>query len=117
MNAFRVALISLILGLTLGAVAMADTPPATYTVINATTTTTVKASPGIFFGVTSQATQATVVSCFDNTALSGPLLWTGTPTAVAPSVGIPAGGIAFTTGLTCAIATSVVAPGYTVLWK
>jgi hypothetical protein len=77
----------------------------------------VKTGPGQFYGVISTVTQTTAVTCYDNTAASGTALWVGTPTPTAPSVGIPSSGIQYLTGLTCIIATSVVAPGYTILWK
>jgi hypothetical protein len=95
----------------------ADIPQPLYTIINATTTTSIQAR--VFYGVASSVTQLTVVSCFDNSALSGPLLYVGTPT-VATALGIPAippAGVTLASGfVTCAIATSVVAPGYIVYW-
>ena len=95
----------------------ADTPPATYTIITSTTATTIKAGPGIFYGAFSTAIQTTVTTCYDNTAASGVIIWNGTLTPTAPSTGIPSSGVQFLTGLTCVIATSVVAPGYGILWK
>ncbi len=88
----------------------ADVPPAQYTLVNATTTTTVSAR--VFYGIVSLATQATVLTCYDSATLSGTIIYQNTPTA-ATAIGAPAVGIALTSGsVTCAIATSVVAPGY-----
>lgn len=108
--------ILILIGCLLPCVAVADTPAPLYTIINAITATTVKTGPGIFYGVTSTVTQTTVVTCYDNTAASGNAIYTNTPTTATP-LGAPAVGITFTTGLTCIIATSVVAPGYIVLWR
>lgn len=97
--------------------AVADPPTPTYTVINAVTTTIIPAR--VFYGVGSVATQITVVSCFDNNALSGTQIYSGTPTAASNlTASLPASGVNLTSGfVTCAIATSVVAPGYTVFWS
>lgn len=112
---FRRILVALALALAPVAVS-ADTPPATYTVVGVTTTTVIKAGPGIFFGVTSTVAQTTVVTCWDNTAASGNVIYQNTTTLATP-LGPPPGGLATLIGITCSIATSVVAPGYTVLWK
>lgn len=109
--------LALALTLALCTPVLADPLPATSTVVNTTSATTAKTGPGIFYGVDSTAIQTTVVTCFDNTAASGKILWTGTPTPTAPAIGIPGPGIAFVIGLTCQIATSVVAPGYMILWN
>jgi|GEM_PF-4882228 hypothetical protein len=93
---------------------LADSPPANYTLVNSTTTTTAKVGPGIFYGVISLAAQVTVVSCFDSLTLSGTQIYANTPT-VATLLGAPPGGISVVNGVTCAISTSVVAPGYLIL--
>lgn len=112
----RLAWILLFLSCLLPQVALADTPAATYSIVGVTTATVIKVGPGTFFGVTSPATQTTVTTCYDNTAASGPIIFQNTVTAASP-FNAPASGIAFNTGLTCVIATSIVAPGYIVLWK
>lgn len=103
--------------LALCAPAAADIPAPSYTIVNATTTTTIAAR--VFYGIGSTATQITAVSCFDNTALSGPQLYTGTPTAssVVGAGQSPSVGVTLASGsVTCAIAASVVAPGYIIYW-
>jgi len=108
----------LILFFGLLAPASADLPIASYTAFATTATVVVKASPGIFYGVIPLATQATVITCYDNTALSGQQIYINTPTinvnTAYYALGQP---IKFTIGLTCAIATSIVAPGFLVLWN
>lgn len=90
-------------------------PTSQITLVAATTTTVIKTGPGLFFGVHSLGVQTTVVSCFDNTALSGTQVYAGTPTGASDfNAAYP---INFLIGLTCAIATSIVAPGYLVLWR
>jgi hypothetical protein len=108
----------LVLIISLMAPASADLPIASYTAFTTTSTVVVKTTSGIFYGVIPLATQITVITCYDNTALSGQPIYINTPTinvnTAYYALGQP---IKFTIGLTCAIATSIVAPGFLVLWN
>jgi hypothetical protein len=91
----------------------ADVPPPKYTLVTTTATTVVQATT--FYGVQSLAAQITVVSCFDSATLSGTQIYANTPT-LTTLLGAPATGMALNSGfVTCAIATSIVAPGYLIL--
>lgn len=99
-------------------IAKADLPPPVYTPITTTSSTVIKNGPGLFYGIDPLAIQTTVISCWDNTTNSGQLLYNSTP---APSGGMAlqavGNAIRFFTGLTCQISTSIVAPGFLVLWN
>lgn len=99
-------------------VALADALPANYTLVSSITAVTARVGPGVFYGIQTLATQATLVTCYDSTVASGSIILQSTPvanTTGAPSVAVP--GVAVNNGITCIIATSIVAPGFLILWK
>jgi hypothetical protein len=99
-------------------VALADALPANYTPVSSTVAVTARVGPGVFYGIQTLATQATLVTCYDNTAASGSIIFQSTPaanTTGVPATAVP--GFAVINGITCVIATSIVAPGFLILWK
>lgn len=99
--------------------AFADAQPPAYLLVNDTSTHNVKQGVGTFYGIMGIGVQTTIVTCFDSLTLTGTQIYTGTPTPTSglTTLGAPPLGITLTIGLTCAIATSVVAPGYLILWR
>lgn len=98
--------------------ALADALPANYTQVSSTVAVTARVGPGVFYGIQTLATQTTLVTCYDNTAASGSIIFQSTPaanTTGVPATAVP--GVAVNNGITCVIATSIVAPGFLILWK
>ncbi len=99
-------------------VALADPPPATYTAVTTTSVINVKTTSGLFYGVLAIATQTTAVTCWDSPTNSGQIIFVATPVPSGSSVLNALGsGLRFFNGLTCQISTSIVAPGYLILWN
>jgi hypothetical protein len=111
-------LTSILLVIGLMAPASADLPIANYAAFTTTTATVIKYTPGIFYGVIPLASQTTIITCWDNTVASGQAIYINTPTinvnTAYYALGQP---IRFTIGLICQIATSIVAPGFLVLYN
>lgn len=85
-------------------------PVASYSVINSTSATVVKSTPGILLGVISTGIQTNALTCYDNSsAASGTILATGTIAAVGNGLtGLPSSGVQSTNGITCQVPTAIV---------
>ena len=87
--------------------AQADTGAARYAIMNSTSALVIKNGPGVLLGVISNGVQTNVLSCYDNTAASGTLIYTAT-LSVLGQTQLFTPGVQYTTGLTCIVPTSIV---------